>query len=486
MKNKLFREITIVLFISLVYFLLRFYHSTSIPVFGDEAIYLRWSQIIKSVDSLRFIPQTDGKQPLFMWMTVIFFKLFSDPLIAGRTLSTLAGYATLLTIYTICRIFINSKVSLTASIIYVLLPFTFFFDRLALPDNLLATFGSLSLLFSLLLAKYPRLDLALILGGVLGLSWLTKSPAIYFIILSIATFLLYHKNNIAKIYLPLVSTILAFIIYNILRLGPQFGQIAIRNRDYIWPLAEILKHPLDPLIPHLKDVIAIFSTHISWPLLIISLISFLILKNSHTKIILIILGWSILPLLSNLIFAKVFTARYILFTIPPLIIFVAAGYTNLNIKIIPKSIILFLLLLPNVITIYQLSTKPFDYKIYATESGYLSSWTSGWGIKETSEYLIERSLHANVIVGTEGYFGTLPDGLQIYGNQVPQLTIFGVGLDISSIPEKLLDARSHGDEVYLLFNNSRLRLSPDKYNNLEIQKSYPKPDGDTLLLLKLK
>ncbi|MFA5894368.1 MAG: glycosyltransferase family 39 protein [Candidatus Shapirobacteria bacterium] len=486
MKNKLFPELGIILLISLIYLLTRIQNLTTLPVFGDEAIYLRWSQIIKSVDTLRFIPVTDGKQPLFMWVTVVFFKFFSDPLLSGRLLSVFSGLLNLLSLYFIGRLFFSKKVAILTSFIYLFIPFTFFFDRLSLPDNLLSAFGSLSLLFSILLAKYPRLDLAMILGIILGLAWLTKSPAIYFITLSLFTFILYNPKNLKKIYFPLVSVAFSFIIYNILRLGPQFSQINIRNRDYVWGITDILSHPLDPFIPHLRDLIALYIQYISIPLLIVSLLGFYIYRQKiNQKLTLIIFSWWILPLIANMAIAKVFTGRYILFTLPPLILIIASGLSQFKLTLSKTLIILAILCIPGLIFIFKLSQTPFNAKLYSTESGYVSSWTSGWGIREVSSYLIERSKSANVIVGTEGYFGTLPDGLQIYTNQIPQLTVFGVGLDLTSIPEKLTDARNHGDEVYMLFNSSRLKLTPHDSSLVAKVSSYPKPDGDELLLLKL-
>ena len=81
--------------ISIFYFATRLPNLNSLPVFGDEAIYMRWSQVIKNVETLRFIPLNDGKQPLFMWLVVPLLKYFS-PLIAGRLLSIISGYFILL------------------------------------------------------------------------------------------------------------------------------------------------------------------------------------------------------------------------------------------------------------------------------------------------------------------------------------------------------------------------------------------------------
>src|SRR5689334_782543 len=77
-------------------FALRFYHLTILPVFADEAIYIRWAQIMKAEETLRFLPLSDGKEPLFMWVMIPFFKIIHDPLFAGRVVSVLSGFGTLI------------------------------------------------------------------------------------------------------------------------------------------------------------------------------------------------------------------------------------------------------------------------------------------------------------------------------------------------------------------------------------------------------
>jgi hypothetical protein len=178
--------------------------------------------------------------------------------------------------------------------------------------------------------------------------------------------------------------------------------------------------------------------------------------------------------------AKTFTARYVLFTLPPLIIIFAYLLERL------RPIVLFLLLIPNMVYLCQLSFKPFSAKLPPTESGYLKDWTSGWGIQKAATYLRQRARVVNVIVGTEGSFGTLPNGLQIYTEKVRQLTVIGTGLGNPKISEQLINARNYGDEVYLLVNQSRLVLSPPEYDLLEVIQKYPKPDGDNLILYSLK
>lgn len=518
-KNSFLKIFFWFLFFSGVFFVTRLQNLNSIPVFGDEAIYVRWSQIIRNVETLRFVPVTDGKQPFFMWILAGILKFFIDPLWAGRFVSILSGFGILVCIFLIsCTVanffsdeknplmFVgesiknNFKIGFISIVLYIFLPFFFFFDRMAIPDNMLSFFGVLSLFFSLLLAKFRRLDLSMILGICLGLAWLTKSPAVYFIVLSFVTFVFLNLRylrskvyNLRSVLFPLFSALISYVIYNILRLGPQFHMIALRNKDYIWPISEILKHPLDPLKPHISDIITIYSQYISLPIIFLVLVGLIFIIFVNRKIInikycvlyTVLISWWFLPLITNAAVAKVFTARYILFTLPPLIILfglVIGRLIELNKKII--FIIPFVLVL-NTVWIFNISIRPFYMKLPSTEMGYIQDWTSGWGIKQVSDFLKSRSKIANVIVGTEGYFGTLPDGLQIYTDGIKHLTVFGVGLGFNKIPEKLIDAKNHGDEVYMLINKSRLNLLQEEFNKLSVVSSYEKPNNDKLLLLKL-
>src|SRR5258708_16805526 len=78
------------------YFILRLHNLTLQPIFADEAIYIRWAQIMKAEPTLRFVSLSDGKTPLFMWMMTVMFKFIHDPLQAGRLLSVIFGVVTLL------------------------------------------------------------------------------------------------------------------------------------------------------------------------------------------------------------------------------------------------------------------------------------------------------------------------------------------------------------------------------------------------------
>ncbi|PIT89104.1 MAG: hypothetical protein COU27_02080, partial [Candidatus Levybacteria bacterium CG10_big_fil_rev_8_21_14_0_10_36_7] len=230
------------------------------PVFADEAIYVRWSQIMQNEATLRFLPLSDGKQPLFMWSIIPFLKFISDPLIAGRILSVVTGMGTLLGVFVLTWVLFSSKkASLFAAFLYSISPFAVFFDSLALVDSMLSMFGVWIFTFSVLTVKHLRLDFAMITGMLLGGALLTKSPSIFFALLVPASliFLKMPNGKGAKIdlimrllFLFLAIYVLAFGIYNILRLGPNFHMVGARNQDYIFPISHIWENPKDPFIFH--------------------------------------------------------------------------------------------------------------------------------------------------------------------------------------------------------------------------------------------
>src|SRR6266566_3301927 len=94
----------------LLYFITRLTHILSLPIFTDEAIYIRWAQIAMRDPAWRFISLTDGKQPMFVWIAMILLRFIHNPLLAGRTVSVIAGFFTMVGMYFLgSEIFKNKK-----------------------------------------------------------------------------------------------------------------------------------------------------------------------------------------------------------------------------------------------------------------------------------------------------------------------------------------------------------------------------------------
>lgn len=481
------------LVILLVGFILRFVNLTSLPVFADEAIYIRWAQVMKSEPTLRFLPLSDGKQPLFMWLMIPFLKFISDPLVAGRLMSVCAGLGTILGVFFASYLlFKNKKVALISSAAYALVPFAVFFDRMALSDSLLTMYGIWTFGFCVLLTKTIRLDVAMITGFFLGAALLTKSPALYFSLLLPTVFIvgvtsikvLKWKNIITYLVLLVPTYLIGYGMYNILRLGPEFHMLAIRNMDYVHPLSHIWTYPLDPLKPFLHRNMQFYWILGTGGLFITWLLSYLLNYKKWTKELLVLSLWLIVPILISSEFSKTMTARYVLFSMPFFVIlsstvFLAKEKWSRYLSLLLALVFVAQGLLFN----YKLLFKPETANLPRSErSGYMEEWTAGQGIREISDYLKNESNknpNLKILVGTEGFFGTLPDGLQIYFDKDQRISVIGIGLELDKVPEPLLEAKQAGNRVFLVANDERVHTDLTALN-LEIIRTYPKairPDG---------
>ena len=449
-------------------FFLRTVNLASFPIFADESIYIRWAQVMRSEPTLRFLPLSDGKQPLFMWLIIPFLKIFHDPLISGRIVSSLAGLGSTIGIFILTYLLFKSKKSsLVTSLLYAVSPFTLFFDRMALVDSLLSFFAIWSFIFIYLTAKFKRLDTAMISGFLLGAAYLTKSPAILFMILSFS-FILFSKKEKAKfVFLNLISISIAMFIYNILRLGPNFHLISSRNLDYVYPISHLWERPLDPFLPYFDRIISWIVLMGPSSIFVLILLSVCLFLKKYTKEIFVLSLWFLFPASVAAMFTKAITARYVLYTIPPLFILSSVVFSKTKSSSVNK--IAYLALIITVYVAFKfnfiLLTKPLETPLSTGEKdGYLAEWSSGVGIREVATLLKEirdKNPDKSILVGTEGYFGTLPDGLQVYLEKEPRINVIGVGLNISQVPDSLVASKKAGNLTYLVANSSRLTFEKD-------------------------
>ncbi|OGM10448.1 hypothetical protein A2159_00530 [Candidatus Woesebacteria bacterium RBG_13_34_9] len=278
------------------------------------------------------------------------------------------------------------------------------------------------------------------------------------------------------IFLFTFTYVISYGLYNILRLGPNFQMISIRNADYIFPLKHVFENILDPFRPNLIKSFGWFYIMGPGILLFIFAIGLLSSFNNYKKQFLIIFSWGVLTTLIQAEFAKVFTARYIFFSLPFIFIISAVGYKFRKYKVI-KTILILIFILGSLKNDYLMIKDIENMSLPESErSGYLEEWTAGTGIKEIANYLKEKyqnDPNKKIVVGTEGYFGTLPDGLQLYLNDIPQITVIGVGIDLNAVPNSLLESKKAGNETYLVINASRLLVKPGDLG-LDIISVYPK------------
>ncbi len=495
----------------LSFFFSRLVNLTLIPVFADEAIYIHWAQTAWHDHNQRFVSLMDGKPPLHTWLMIPFLKVIKDPLVAGRLLSVTAGLATLIGLYLLVKKIFNQKTGLISVWLMVISPFLLFYDRLAVADSLLTAFGVWSFYLTVLLIEKPDLGKAFLLGFCWGGGLLTKPPGLYFIFLSPLILLLFFplnknsflKKNIftffkTKISYWLLSLMVAVLSYNVIKLSPLSHMISVRSYDYILGKREFLKDPFQLFWGNFKAILAWLYSYQLLPGIILFFLGLTFLIKKAWKKALVFFSWLIIPLLGSAAIGKIIFPRYFLFLQPWIIVFMSFGITELISKVKKfRDSKVYQSLLTGIIYVFAswpwllfslwLIFNPVKAPLIEREQNqYLTSWSAGYGIKEVADWLKEHHPDEKVFVATEGFFGTLPDGLQIYLDGFSKIEVYGVGQPIHTIPEKTLE-RAKTVPTYLVVNSNRAGDFQDK---AELIKEYPKPEfpflKESLLFFKIK
>ncbi|MBI2031295.1 MAG: glycosyltransferase family 39 protein [Candidatus Levybacteria bacterium] len=472
------------------YFFLRLYNIMSLPIFTDEAIYTRWSQIARYDANWRFISLSDGKQPLFVWFDMILMRFIQDPLLSGRMVSTVAGFFTMIGLFLLGKeIFKNRWIGILSAGLYIIYPFALVYDRMALYDSLVGAFAVWSLYLWILLVKKPRLDVALILGMVIGGGVLTKTSGFFNIYLAPFVLIIFDwskKRRLERLLkwigLAVIVIIASYGYYSIQRLSPLFHVIAEKNSIFVYPLRDWLGHPFTYLIGNIKGIFDWFINYMTWPFLILIVLSFFIsLKFTKEKILLFL--WFIIPFVALALFGRVLYPRFIFFmtlSLLPLIAFLTYEIFNrLNNKYI-FYVLLFLFSFAAIRSDYFILTDFANAPIPKADLGqYINDWPAGGGIKEVVSYLDKEVKKGKIYVASLGTFGSLPTySIEIYFGDNKNVGKRGIFPVPSKIPEDLIE-RAKTIPVYVLISNQHEFEDASKDWPLKLILEYKKGVGDS-------
>ena len=460
---------------------------TILPVFADEAIYIRWGQFFgREPLKYLFFPLYDGKTPLYIWILGIFSKLSLDPLLISRGISVGISLACSLVIARLVELITLKKNTFNQALfIWTILPFSFIFSRLALIDMLLTLWLSLSMYyyFQVLLRLKQGGYYQIVPGIFWGLALITKTSAFYFLPVYLALYLLTQMQKQAnlearELALGLFGFMLGSSMLLVMAFSPLFPFLFQRGADFTFSTQEIASNLPHILVTNLHRMGKWLIIYCS-PLILLSLI---LLRSKKIEIKMLLIGL-VIWLLPFLVTGKVLSSRYIL----PSLIFIVPLMTitlsklSTKIRIITTVLFIGYCLYWNYFLIFKPNAAPFPIE---DRVQFLTDWSSGHGIKESADFFLEIAKTQKILVATEGFFGTLPDGLMIYLDGKPELhnmRVEGVGLPIFGVP-RLLAETSGFDRKFVVVNEHRFVGNPLPPGMILIQK-YPRPFGGPSLLL---
>ena len=451
-------------FFVFLFFISRIYRLQFIPIFVDEAIYVNWALLGFQDASLRLISLIDGKQPLYIWIVSIVLNIIHNPLIAGRIVSTLAGFITAVGLFLLSlELFKNKKIALISAFLYTLYPFALVLNRMALYESLVGAFAVWGLYLVILLVRYTQSGFAFLLGFVLGGGLLTKSSGFISLLLFPSAFFLFPhkgKESLRKLFLLIsyyfIACLVGFLFYSVLLLSDKFYMIAEKNSVFVYHVSELLPYnALGKWVPQLLQLISWAALYLTYPLFIIIFLSLLNVKFRKEKLILLLNF--LVPLIGFALFDRILNSRYIFAITLFLLPLGALGIHEFCIKyrkIIP---VIFLLIFS--FLIYS------DFKIISDMSHapipkedlqqYVNGTTSGVGLREIIGYLMSIASKESIVIATEGIYGSLPTTVvKTYFLNYPQVEIEPFEKMSKNLPLSLLE-KSKNKPVYVILNETQ-------------------------------
>lgn len=473
------RDILILLGITVAYFVSRIYHLNALPIFVDEAIYSRWAQIGLHDASWRFISLTDGKQPLFIWLAMPFLHFIKDPLIATRLVSVFCGYLTIVGLWYAGFLLKDKRTGYLAAALAVISPFLYFYDRFAVMESMLTAAGIWVFVLAYILAKTRRLDVAMILGLTGGLAFLVKSPAQVFILLIPAAYLFltedktrFQKGTILKyIGLLVVVLVLTEAINNIQRLSPWMYMITRKTGDFvISPFTMLTENPYR-IWQNFMDTQRWFIAYLTLPVYVLAVYGMVKMFRNLPKFLLIS-AWVWTPMMALCTTALLYRPRYLVFIAPFVLLYAVEAFP---VKTKHRLMMLAVLSILPLRFMYQSYFTPLTMPLIKADWDYVSGWASGNGVKEISDWLVKRArvVGEDIDVYTEGTFGLLPHGVELYTSQRSmQVKITGI-YPIKDIPPLAVRQNAERNkETYFILNNTQVTsLPPNAVEILSFKKA---------------
>ena len=190
---------------------------TSFNLFGDEAQYWLWS---KDLDYGYF-----SKPPFLSWFISFYTFVFGDGFFSIKSIPIIVYFVISYSLYLLSKnIGLKPKEAFSYSLLFLIIPAVSFSSFIVSTDIFLLLFWTLALNELVIIKKKQSLKSFLVFGIMLGLAFLSKYAAIYFVICLVVYFLIDKKfrflvyQNYYGFFLSLICVILILmpnIIWNL-------------------------------------------------------------------------------------------------------------------------------------------------------------------------------------------------------------------------------------------------------------------------------
>ncbi len=393
------------------YAVTRAFSLNALPIFLDEAVHLQWAERLFNEGRI-LRPVGSGRL-----LAVAAYGLalpFDDRLGAARLIAAMVGGATLVFTMLLAHRLFGNLASVVAGTLYLLSPFALVYDRLALSDGFLsACITGLTLAVGTLVHRPDHARPRWMAGILIALAVVSKvSALLFFLTIPLGVLALAPDPRRAfrsaarasALGLLLASPMLWFFVLN-------SGEISAQ-------------HVVDPtaagstIVATLLDMREWARSYFTIPLLLAAAVSFVLLRDGRA---LWLAGSVALPFVLFALFSQPWSARYVLPTLPPLLVLISGGIDRLASRLKPSVsgaaafVLTLLALLWSFSFDRDLIFNPDQAPFPGDDRRQLvTGWPSGYGVRELAARL-EREAQAGELTAyiDTGGTRTLPTSLGI-------------------------------------------------------------------------
>ncbi len=431
-----------------LFWLTRLPNLTEQPIIVDEARHITRAHLTLTEGDW-FIGLRESLKQFYVWVLALLLIPLSDAIWAGRFVSVLSGFVSLLVVYHLAEMFYpQRRLGWLAAGFYLISPMALFYDRVAMTDALLTALMGLSILLSGHLWRTKSIGWAIGLGLVWTAATLTKAYAAFFYITPLLMWLLWRDPSnhdlrwaetglfIRRLSVAYGVTLLAWL--PLILLGTTIHQT---DHAYKFNAADGIDWPS---IWHVASSSSTWLTgYLTAPLSLLLLCSAILSLIQRQRSSLILLTLTASPIITFSLTLSIEPTRYLLPLLVPLSVLAAYGVAEIsrilhpsalwgkaNAEPLLRGLLLLTLSLPALHFDYLLLTDPPRAPLPAVDKwNYVEGRFSGYGLRESAaqiRHIAQNAERVTLLRGTnnlDSIFSLDIDTVRVYLLDVENVVI---------------------------------------------------------------
>ena len=420
--------------LSILFLLLRLPRLRGLPIFGDEAIFLRLAQLIReNAQTFLWASLQEASPPLHPWLLALSLGLSSDPVTSGRLLSVIAGLLTVPAVFVLARDLVrlsgapagSERAGFLAAVLVIFCPFAALAQRMARVDALFLLECVVVAWLSLRTASNPSPRHGVLLGVALGLTMLTRQNYSYLLWLSplLAWWWLVRKPGDGRLGAPALiramapALLIAFVLWAPMlatREGPDLGTRIFHHAGARPSMAPSERLTLAGRAA--ADSIVWMWSYLTPPVAIFSACSLAWLLFKRKRVGGFLLSWILLFWLPGAFVAAVFFPRYVLPILVPLLIASALALSGISLRSrsAAAGLLLILLLWPARDLAIQITDWRRQNLVPIDRWQFVSGWPAGYATEQALRHLEMEASKGPIAVITSPHSGNPTDTVWLY------------------------------------------------------------------------